>query len=243
MWFLSCRKWDTTANKLTIEQSCFNTMFQIRDGSRVNDPTKKASWPDRWHISIRLNITKKIGMWSWWPQMVYMTPRLKESTGMLLHIVNLLAIKTPYLWSWRTYLFKKNRKDIYSNSYQKSQNINVYSLNHRLISSWSAKWQAMTSPSKAPRWCTCCNVQKINSEKCTRTGEKEGASDRWRVSDFCSTLLFSWCPYSESGTGLRRKCCVSYCLYSLHAHISLIFFVSSAQPRKWEIHASRNKLH
>lgn len=114
---------------------------------------------------------------------------------------------------------------------------------HRLISSWSAKRQAVTSPSKAPRWCTCCNVQKINSEKCTGTGEKEGASDRWRVSDFCSTLLFSWCPYSESGTGLRRKCCVSYCLYSLHAHISLIFFVSSAQPRKWEIHASRNKLH
>ena len=88
--------------------------------------------------------------------MVYMTPHLKESTGMLLYIVY-LAIKTLYLWSWRSYLFKKNRKDIYSNSYKKSQNINVYSLNHKLISSWSAKRQAVglnpgqTSPSKAPR--------------------------------------------------------------------------------------------
>ena len=31
------------ANKLTIEQYYFCAMFQIRDGSRVNDPTKKAS--------------------------------------------------------------------------------------------------------------------------------------------------------------------------------------------------------
>ena len=35
-------------------------MFHIRDGSRVNDLTKKASWPDRWHISVKLNITKKL---------------------------------------------------------------------------------------------------------------------------------------------------------------------------------------
>ena len=36
------------------------TVFQIRDGSWVNDQTKKASWPDRWHISFKLNMAKKL---------------------------------------------------------------------------------------------------------------------------------------------------------------------------------------
>ena len=36
-----------------------DAVFQIRDRSGVNDLTKKASWPDRWHISVQLNITKK----------------------------------------------------------------------------------------------------------------------------------------------------------------------------------------
>ena len=26
----------------------------------MNDPTKKASWPDRWHTSVKLNKTKKL---------------------------------------------------------------------------------------------------------------------------------------------------------------------------------------
>ena len=51
------------------------SVFQIKDVSRVNDPTKEASWPDRWHIyaSVKLNIMKKISTWSWWP--------LRWSTG------------------------------------------------------------------------------------------------------------------------------------------------------------------
>ena len=35
-------------------------VFPIRDECLVDDPAKKASWPDRWRISIKLNITKKI---------------------------------------------------------------------------------------------------------------------------------------------------------------------------------------
>ena len=46
---------------------CTPAVFQIRDRSWVNDLTKKASWPDRWHISVKLNITIKISSWSWWP--------------------------------------------------------------------------------------------------------------------------------------------------------------------------------
>ena len=37
------------------------SVFQIRDGSQ------KASWPDRWHVSVKLNIRKKISTWCWWP--------------------------------------------------------------------------------------------------------------------------------------------------------------------------------
>ena len=36
------------------------SVFQIRHGSLVNDLSKRASWPDRWHISVRLNIAKKL---------------------------------------------------------------------------------------------------------------------------------------------------------------------------------------
>ena len=36
-----------------------HSVFQIRDRSQVNDLTKKASWPNKWHISIKLNIAKK----------------------------------------------------------------------------------------------------------------------------------------------------------------------------------------
>ena len=35
------------------------SLFQTRDGSPVNDLTKKASWPDRRHKNVTLNITKK----------------------------------------------------------------------------------------------------------------------------------------------------------------------------------------
>ena len=42
-------------------------VFQIRDGSRVNDQTKKASWPESLHISIKLSIIKRISTWSWCP--------------------------------------------------------------------------------------------------------------------------------------------------------------------------------
>ena len=61
-WYLTCR------------------VFQIRDRSWVNDPTKNASWPDRWHISVEFNVTKKISTWSWW--------LLRWSPGPLLERIN-----------------------------------------------------------------------------------------------------------------------------------------------------------
>ena len=43
----------------TLQRERNHSVFQIRDASQVNDPTKKASWPNKWHISIKLNIAKK----------------------------------------------------------------------------------------------------------------------------------------------------------------------------------------
>ena len=66
------------------------SVFQIRHGSLVNDLSKRASWPDRWHISVRLNIAKKLahglgdpsdGLHDQPPPLP--PPHLKELTGML----------------------------------------------------------------------------------------------------------------------------------------------------------------
>ena len=67
------------------------TVFQISDGSQVNDPTKMASWPDRWHISVKLNMMKKISTWSWWT--------LRWSTWPPPKRINWNAAK-PFLWKY-----------------------------------------------------------------------------------------------------------------------------------------------
>ena len=47
---------------------CFaGTNFSISsfpDKRHVNGPTNKASWPERLHMSVNLNIIKRISMWS-----------------------------------------------------------------------------------------------------------------------------------------------------------------------------------
>lgn len=90
-WYLTCR------------------VFQIREGSRVNNPTKNASWPDRWHISVKFNIMRKISAWSCWPLRCLHDLRLKELTGTLhvdcsAHVIISAETYTklmvrPLLWS------------------------------------------------------------------------------------------------------------------------------------------------
>ena len=65
------------------------TVLQKSDGSQVNDRTKMVSWPDRWHISVKLNMMKKISTWSWWT--------LRWSTWPPLKRINWNASK-PFLW-------------------------------------------------------------------------------------------------------------------------------------------------